>query len=128
MIGPNSRPTLAVPTACNQNSPIMMTTAIGITNGSNPALTVANPSTADSTDTAGVIMQSPKYNAVARTPRMTRLDVQRPPPLLRWISARSARLPPSPLLSARMMMKTYFSVTISISDQKTRLTTPKMFS
>ena len=45
---------------------------------------------------------------------------------VRLISARSARLPPSPLLSARMMMVTYFSVTMIIIDQKIRLSTPKM--
>jgi hypothetical protein len=46
------------------------------------------------------------------------------PPVERLISASSARLPPSPLLSARMMMVTYFSVTTIIIDQKIRLSTP----
>ena len=43
---------------------------------------------------------------------------------VRLISASSARLPPSPLLSARMMIVTYFSVTMIIIDQKIRLSTP----
>ena len=42
----------------------------------------------------------------------------------RLISASSARLPPSPLLSARMTMVTYFSVTTIIIDQKIRLRMP----
>ena len=42
----------------------------------------------------------------------------------RLIRASSARLPPSPLLSARMMMVTYFSVTMIIIDQKIRLRMP----
>ena len=46
------------------------------------------------------------------------------PPSVRLISASSARLPPSPLLSARMMIVTYFSVTMIIIDQKIRLSTP----
>ena len=46
----------------------------------------------------------------------------------RLISASSARLPPSPLLSARMMIVTYLSVTMIIIDQKIRLSTPKMWS
>ena len=48
------------------------------------------------------------------------------PPSVRLMSASSARLPPSPLLSARMMIVTYFSVTMIIIDQKMRLSTPKM--
>ena len=47
-----------------------------------------------------------------------------PPPTERLISASKARLPPSPLLSARMMMDVYFTVTMIIIDQKMRLRTP----
>ncbi len=42
--------------------------------------------------------------------------------------ASSARLPPSPLLSARMMMATYLIVTTIIIDQNIRLSTPMMCS
>ena len=40
--------------------------------------------------------------------------------------ASKARLPPSPLLSARMMIVTYLKVTTIIIDQNIRLTTPMM--
>ena len=40
------------------------------------------------------------------------------------ISASKARLPPSPLLSAFMMIDTYFRLTMIIIDQKIRLSTP----
>ncbi len=36
----------------------------------------------------------------------------------------SAMIPPSPPLSARMMSRTYFSVTMIVIAQKTRETTP----
>jgi hypothetical protein len=45
----------------------------------------------------------------------------------REIKASKARLPPSPLLSARMMMETYLIVTTIIIDQKIRLSTPSTF-
>ncbi len=51
-------------------------------------------------------------------------QVQRFSPDERLISASSARLPPSPLLSAFMIVSTYLKVTTSIIDQKTRLSTP----
>ena len=54
-------------------------------------------------------------------PRDQRLFLVRP-----LTSASSARLPPSPLLSARMMIDTYFTVTTIIIDQNIRLTTPMM--
>jgi len=43
---------------------------------------------------------------------------------LRWASAISAMMPPSPLLSARMTNSRYFSDTTMISDQNTRLSAP----
>ena len=49
-----------------------------------------------------------------------------PSDVLRLIRASKARLPPSPLLSARMMTVTYFSVTTIIIDQKIRLSTPNI--
>ena len=49
---------------------------------------------------------------------------QRLPEMFWLISASSARLPPSPLLSARMITVTYFSVTMIIIDQNIRLTMP----
>ena len=46
----------------------------------------------------------------------------------RCASAISASVPPSPLLSARMRKMTYLTVTIRISAQVTRLTTPSTAS
>jgi hypothetical protein len=57
--GPNKAPTFAVPRAWMANRQIRMTTAIGITQGSKPGCTVVRPSTAESTEMAGVIMLSP---------------------------------------------------------------------
>ena len=105
-----------------------MTIAIGMTNGVNPELTVSRPSTADKTDTAGVIIASPRKSAVAAMPSMTRLVPHRPPPVERWISASSARLPPSPLLSARRISATYLIVTMTTNDQNIRQTVPKIWS
>ena len=59
MIGPNIRPTLAVPRDWMKNRPIRMAIAVGITKALNPGLTVVSPSTADSTEIAGVIIESP---------------------------------------------------------------------
>ena len=47
-----------------------------------------------------------------------------PSATVRLISASRARLPPSPLLSARMMIVTYFNATMISIDQKMRLRTP----
>jgi hypothetical protein len=45
-------------------------------------------------------------------------------PILREISATSASVPPSPLLSAAISTPTYWIETISVIDQKIRLITP----
>jgi hypothetical protein len=49
---------------------------------------------------------------------------QRLPEICWFTSANRASEPPSPRLSARMMMDTYFSVTITIIDQNIRLMMP----
>ena len=59
MIGPKSRPILAVPRLWIRNSPTMMTSVIGITYGSNSGVAILSPSTALSTEMAGVITPSP---------------------------------------------------------------------
>ena len=59
MTGPNSSPTLAVPRDWIANRPTRIAIASGMTKGSNPAWTVVSPSTADSTEIAGVIIESP---------------------------------------------------------------------
>ena len=58
----------------------------------------------------------------------TRLAVHLFSPRFREIKASKAKEPPSPLLSARIATPTYLNVTTSISDQKIRLSTPKMCS
>ena len=45
-----------------------------------------------------------------------------------WISASSARIPPSPSLSARMMKKMYLTVTTIVSAHTISESTPKTFS
>ena len=50
---------------------------------------------------------------------------RRPLPTMRVTSASRARLPPSPLLSARIMKARYFTVTTAVTDQKISDSTPK---
>ena len=59
VIGPKNAATFAVPRDCIKNKPNRMTTAIGTTNFSKPGATSFNPSTAESTEMAGVMMASP---------------------------------------------------------------------
>ncbi len=48
--------------------------------------------------------------------------------IVRCARALSAMMPPSPLLSARMMKPAYLTATISTSDQNTSESTPSTFS
>ena len=57
--GPNSAPTAAVPRRCITNSASSTTTDSGTTNGLSTGVTVSRPSTAPSTEIAGVITLSP---------------------------------------------------------------------
>ena len=59
MIGPNSLPTTPVPLRCMTNSAISTPMAIGSTKRFRPGSTTSRPSTALSTDIAGVITLSP---------------------------------------------------------------------
>ena len=61
---------------------------------------------AEVTEIAGVIMPSPKNSPAPKMPRVTRMNVR--PIRLRWTSAVSAMIPPSPRLWARMMNPAYF--------------------
>jgi hypothetical protein len=62
------------------------------------------PSTADSTEIAGVIMLSPKNNAAPNNPAAASTAAVRRPlvPVNRRSSVISAMIPPSPWLSARI--------------------------
>ncbi len=57
--GPKKAPTDAVPWRWIQNSPIRMASEIGTMNGCSSGDSTSRPSTAPSTDTAGVIIPSP---------------------------------------------------------------------
>ena len=70
------------------------------------------------------MMISPKNSAVASTPSTSTKGVHHWPWPWRSSSAWSAMEPPSPWLSARMTMVTYFSVTTSIMVQKITDSTP----
>ena len=59
VIGPNKAATFAVPRDCTENSAIRITTVIGTTYSSNAGVATFKPSTADSTDSAGVMIASP---------------------------------------------------------------------
>ena len=59
MTGPNRRPIAAVPRRWMANSPTSTATAIGTANPSSASVATSVPSTADSTEIAGVIIPSP---------------------------------------------------------------------
>ena len=59
MIGPNSRPTAPVPKRWIANRTVRITSVSGTTRWSSPGATTSMPSTADSTEIAGVIIPSP---------------------------------------------------------------------
>ena len=86
------------------------------------------PSTAERMEIAGVMTPSPKNNPAPTMPTMLRTRSVFSLRATRLASAMSDRVPPSPLLSARIMKVTYFSVTVTISDQKISDNTPKMSS
>ena len=71
---------------------------------------------------AGVMTASPKNIEAPRMP-MTRAKPPRLPSAPRT-SATSDSVPPSPLLSAYIKKRTYFSVTTRVSDQMSSDTTP----
>ncbi len=59
MTGPNSLPIFSVPWRCTRNSATNTTSDTGTTQWSMPSKARPRPSTAESTETAGVIMLSP---------------------------------------------------------------------
>ena len=110
MIGPNTLPTVPVPRFCTINNPSRITIAMGITQELNAGETSSSPSTALNTEMAGVMIPSPYKSAVPKMPSATR----RPAlaaigPRRGMTSAVRARMPPSPLLSARITKSRYFT-------------------
>src|SRR5215470_11235161 len=130
MTGPKKRPTAPVPNRWTRNRMTMITTVIGTTSPATDGAETLTPSTADSTEIAGVITLSPKNSEAPKTPSTASiLAVRRPLGTpRRRIKVISAMIPPSPSLSARMTRETYVTVTISVTDQKISETTPKMLS
>ena len=95
----------------------MTTTEIGSTKCFSAGAATSSPSTADSTEMAGVITPSPKNRQAPLMPTRASAARIRAPGETRCARAISARMPPSPWLSARITSVTYFTVTISTSDQ-----------
>ena len=86
------------------------------------------PSTADRTEIAGVSMPSPNSMAAPKRPIPRRMRRDPTGERCRLRSVMSARMPPSPSLSARKTTVTYFSVTESVSAQTTSESSPKTSS
>ncbi len=112
MTGPKSRPTFCVPNRCATNSTTRMPTPIGSTALCTLGETTSMPSTADSTEMAGVMTLSPKNSAAPNMPSRTAMATTRWAATRCRIRAASAMMPPSPSLSARSMNATYFTDTI----------------
>ena len=107
----------------------MIATAMGMTRRDTDGAATWTPSTAESTEIAGVITLSPKNSDAPTMPSPASTAVARLLPAgPRRINAISAMIPPSPSLSARMMNGTYVTVTMIVTDQKTSEMTPKMVS
>jgi hypothetical protein len=104
----------------------MIAAVIGTTRCSSDGSTTFIPSTAESTEIAGVIMLSPKKSEAPKMPSAARTSLVRRPPEMppRRISVIRAMMPPSPSLSARITSSTYFKVTTIVTAQKISEMTP----
>jgi hypothetical protein len=126
VIGPKNAATRAVPRDCAANSNTRIRIVNGTTSWSNAGVTIFNPSIADNTEIAGVISASPKNSDAPIIPRAATISAQRPP--TRVASAIKAKVPPSPLLSARSSTTTYFKVTTMVSAHRIKEITPSTAS
>lgn len=86
----------------------MITAVIGTTNSPSDGSTTLMPSTAESTEIAGVIMLSPKNSEAPKIPTPASTTAARPPcsEPQRRSSEMSAMMPPSPSLLIRMASST----------------------
>ena len=86
----------------------MIATVMGMTRFDTDGAATWTPSTADSTEMAGVIMLSPKNSEAPKMPSAASTTLARLPPgrARRRIRAISAMIPPSPSLSARITSRT----------------------
>ena len=100
---------------------------IGTTQWPSRGAATRRPSTADSTEMAGVMMPSPKKIEVPKMPMTSsrRRSFGRSRTAIE-ASASMAIRPPSPLLSARRISTTYLIETTVVSVQKTSDRTPMM--
>ena len=123
--GPKMFPINPVPLRWTRNNPIKIRMLKGTTIGASCGESTFSPSTALSTEMAGVMTPSP-YSSAAPISPTTRRDARQVPgrACRASSSARSATTPPSPRLSARMMRMAYFTEMIMISDQRISDTMP----
>ena len=70
VIGPKTRPTFSVPKRWAANTHSNTAMVIGRMKGLSPGAATSRPSTAPSTEMAGVITPSPKNNEAPKIPRM----------------------------------------------------------
>src|SRR5687767_13531139 len=110
---------LAVPRLWTANRPIRMATVIGMTYGLNTGVATWSPSTALSTDIAGVIMLSPYRREAPNRPSITSTRWRRRACSDAGVtSAVRAIIPPSPQLSARITKARYLTEMTMTSAQK----------
>ena len=125
VIGPKKRPTLAVPKRWTTNSRVSTTSVTGTTKRCSAGAATSRPSTADSTEMAGVMTPSPKKIAVPKMPSSSSLRRSGGRSFTACeASASIAIKPPSPLLSARRISTTYFSETTTVRVQNISDKTP----
>ena len=121
MMGPKTLPTAPVPRFWTMKRPVMMAIAMGTTHDSNDDETFSRPSTAERTEMAGVMTPSPYRRAVPKTPSATRTPARATRRCSRGRTrAVRARMPPSPLLSARITKNRYLTEMMMTSDQNAR--------
>ena len=123
--GPNSLPTRVVPWRWKKKSAASTASVPGTTQLCSAGAATVRPSTAPSTEIAGVMTPSPKKIEVPKMPRKSSL--RRSFGRSRTACEASASIairPPSPLLSARRMSTTYLRETTIVSVQNTSESTP----
>ena len=119
--GPKNLPIVAVPCRCTINSPARIPIDKGTNHWLKMGVAILRPSMAESTEIAGVIIPSPKNSDAPTKPKAIRniffwSEIR----VVRRFNANSDMIPPSPLLSARMITMTYLKLMVSIMHQKIR--------
>ena len=122
MTGPNSQPMVPDPYRWSTNRPIRIPTDSGTTRCESPGCATSKPWSEPRTEIAGVMIPSPKNSAAPKMPSITSAPAWAT--RLRCSSARSAMMPPSPRLWARMMKPAYLIETTIVSAQKISDTMP----